>query len=53
MKTRITNRKDSWLDMIDDGYYGSKKTCKKCGARKVYLLSDSHNYYCSECGTLQ
>jgi Zn finger protein HypA/HybF involved in hydrogenase expression len=53
MKIKSTNRKDSWLDMIDDGYFQSKKVCKKCGSTKVYLLTDSHNYYCPECGTLQ
>ena len=49
-----TTKKDAWLDKIDDGYFQEKKhICFKCGSSKVYLLSDSHNYYCPECGTLQ
>ena len=26
--------------------------CSNCGSDKVYLLSDSHNYYCPECQSL-
>ncbi len=39
--------------MIKRCFPDYKKICSNCGSDKVYLLSDSYNYYCPECNKLE